>query len=80
MATGGSFSMKKLQFCLLITNYAKAIRQEYVHVPEGKYREGRKAVLEMFLNRETIYRTGQFREQFGERAKRNITDEISNLN
>lgn len=40
--------------------YAESIRQEYGWVPEPQYRAGRTAILENFLKRKNIYRTGFF--------------------
>ncbi|WP_240738390.1 phosphohydrolase [Deinococcus fonticola] len=40
--------------------YEAGIRQEYAHVPEGKYRAGRRQVLEHFLKRDLIYTTPEF--------------------
>lgn len=40
--------------------YDRAIRQEYAHVPWPLYREGRRRVLEGFLERDTLYHTPEF--------------------
>ena len=40
--------------------YDAAIRQEYAHVPWPLYREGRRRVLEGFLERATLYHSSEF--------------------
>ena len=40
--------------------YDRAIRQEYGHVPWPLYREGRRRVLEGFLERATLYHSPEF--------------------
>lgn len=40
--------------------YDRAIRQEYAHVPWPLYREGRRRVLEGFLERGILYHTPEF--------------------
>ncbi|XP_070563765.1 uncharacterized protein [Ptychodera flava] len=59
--------------------YSKGIRQEYIHIPEEKYRVGRAAVLKSFLERKNIYATKEFREKFEKRARSNVEQEIRNL-
>jgi predicted metal-dependent HD superfamily phosphohydrolase len=59
--------------------YATAIRQEYVHVPEAEFRSGRAAVLRRFLDRPTIYRTPYGREHWEDAARANIAAEIEAL-
>jgi predicted metal-dependent HD superfamily phosphohydrolase len=52
--------------------YDAAIRQEYTFVPETAYRPARKALLERFLARESIYQTEPFRQRFEAAARGNI--------
>lgn len=59
--------------------YAAAIRQEYVRVPEVDFRTGRLAVLRSFLDRPVIYRTTYGREHWEDAARANLTAEIEVL-
>lgn len=61
------------------TQYAEAIRQEYVHVPEADFRTGRADVLRTFLDRPAIYRTTYGREHWEAAARANIAAEIKAL-
>jgi predicted metal-dependent HD superfamily phosphohydrolase len=56
--------------------YAKQIRQEYAWVPEADYCQGRRRVLENFLNRPRIF---HFLSRLEDPARRNIAAEISRL-
>jgi predicted metal-dependent HD superfamily phosphohydrolase len=58
--------------------YAKAIRQEYIHVPDQAYREGRGQVLRGFLGRGRLF----FSEencQLEAVARTNLSAEITTL-
>jgi predicted metal-dependent HD superfamily phosphohydrolase len=57
--------------------YARDIRQEYVHVPVTDYHAGRGHVLRTFLNRAHIYQTPFAREQWEAQARSNIAAELS---
>ncbi len=59
--------------------YARAIRQEYVHVPDVAYRAGRTRVLEGFLERPFIYHTTVMRQRYEQKARQNIQAEIARL-
>lgn len=59
--------------------YARAIRQEYAHVPEGAYRTGRSAVLQKFLVRPKLYGTPLIRNRYEAQARENLQREISQL-
>ena len=59
--------------------YESQIRQEYSHVPEAAFREGRARILEAFLVRETIYQTALFRERYEARARENLSRSIGRL-
>lgn len=61
------------------TQYATAIRQEYVHVPRAEFRAGRAEVLRGLLQRPSIYRTTHGREQWEQRARLNVNAEIEAL-
>lgn len=57
---------------LVFAAYDRAIRQEYSWVPEERYRAGRAAILESFVNRPRIYRTKFFRERLETQARQNL--------
>lgn len=57
--------------------YAEKIRQEYKFVPLFLYRKKRKEVLLKFLETEQIFLTNYFFENFEEKARENIQQEMS---
>ncbi len=59
--------------------YARAIRCEYVHVPEPIYRRERARVLRSFLDRPAIYSTAGGRARYEKRARENLSREIESL-
>lgn len=59
--------------------YEKNIRREYSWVPEDKYREGRSAILKMFLDRESIYLTYFFINKYEVQARENIAYSMKKL-
>ena len=59
--------------------YSRAIRQEYSHLSDRDYREGRKQVLTQFLARERIYYTNRFYQRLESTARNNLQTEIDNL-
>jgi predicted metal-dependent HD superfamily phosphohydrolase len=59
--------------------YAEAIRREYAHVPEATYRAGRAAVLDTFLARPRLFRTGELFLEAEAAARRNLTAERAEL-
>jgi predicted metal-dependent HD superfamily phosphohydrolase len=59
--------------------YVRDVRQEYAFVSEDAWRVGRKAVLEGFLARPTIYGREDFRERYEKSARRNIAGELERL-
>ncbi|MBD2456415.1 hypothetical protein H6G80_20345 [Nostoc sp. FACHB-87] len=59
--------------------YADAIRQEYAWVTESEYIQGRKQVLEKFLQRQRIYFTPLMFEVAEASARANLQAEIYNL-
>ncbi|GAA2211860.1 hypothetical protein GCM10009850_073210 [Nonomuraea monospora] len=59
--------------------YARAIRQEYAHVPDAAFTEGRSAVLHRLLATPTLYRTPRARDLWEERARANMTAELRTL-
>ncbi len=52
--------------------YERAIRKEYSWVSDKDYVAGRKKVLELFLNRNRIYWTESFFDQYEEQARINL--------
>ncbi|MCC5635806.1 hypothetical protein LC593_08045 [Nostoc sp. CHAB 5844] len=59
--------------------YAHAIRQEYAWVAEAEYIQGRKQVLEKFLQRQHIYFTPLMFEVAEKSARANLQTEIQRL-
>ena len=55
------------------------VRREYRRVPRFIFRKKRKAILEGFLARETIYVTEYFRDKLESQARVNLARAISNL-
>ena len=60
-------------------NYAAAIRKEYKNYNDKTFAIGRKAVLEGFLNKKSIYHTDFFKKNFETLAKINISAELAKL-
>jgi predicted metal-dependent HD superfamily phosphohydrolase len=60
-------------------DYEHEIRLEYAVVPEPRYRAGRLALLERFLERPFLYHTDFFREHLERAARRNLTASIAAL-
>lgn len=59
--------------------YTQAIRQEYKFYPSPLYKAGRKKALKHFIEKEQLFFTGNFRQQFGQQALANITHELDSL-
>jgi predicted metal-dependent HD superfamily phosphohydrolase len=59
--------------------YVDGVRQEYSHVPEGNWRQGRAAVLKHLLGSEPLYPDPRFRAAFEAQARRNVEEEIKSL-
>ena len=59
--------------------YAADVRREYAWVADAAYRAGRTKVLEGFLARPRIYRTGRMRAVAEESARANLRAEIERL-
>jgi predicted metal-dependent HD superfamily phosphohydrolase len=59
--------------------YEAKIRQEYAWVSEDAFRQGRRAILESFLARPSIYQTSFFREQFEAQARENLARSMISL-
>ena len=59
--------------------YVAAIRREYAHVPEERFRAGRSQVLRALLELSSIYRLPPLREAWESRARANLTRELTEL-
>lgn len=59
--------------------YAARIREEYAHVPDDLFRQGRAAVLRRLLAVPELYRTPRARELWEGRARRNMSAELAEL-
>lgn len=59
--------------------YCAPVREEYAHVPDQAYRQGRHAVLEPFQRRGRLYRTGHAHRQWERRARLNLARELDRL-
>ena len=55
------------------------IRREYFFSSQEIYREGRRKILQKFLDRERIYSTNFFRDKYELKARKNIADSLDNL-
>ena len=59
--------------------YAQAIRQEYAHVADDNYRDGRTAVLQGLLAHPKLYLTDYYYSQLEAQARDNIKRELISL-
>jgi predicted metal-dependent HD superfamily phosphohydrolase len=59
--------------------YAAAIRQEFIHVPEGDYRAGRARVLSQFAARPVIFPDTVFAARYDRQARENLARELASL-
>ena len=59
--------------------YREAVRQEYAHVPDDAFREGRATILRTYLEQPRIYRTDAARDLWETRARANLAREIETL-
>ena len=59
--------------------YAAAIRQEFIHVPEGDYRAGRANVLGQFAARPVIFPDAAFAARYDRQARENLARELAAL-
>jgi predicted metal-dependent HD superfamily phosphohydrolase len=59
--------------------YEKQVREEYRWVPAMLYRRTRKAILQGFLSRPTIYRTPLFIERYERPARENLARSLAML-
>lgn len=59
--------------------YCSQVREEYAHVPDEAYRQGRAALLEPFLHRDTIYLTSHALHAWETPARLNLGRELTRL-
>ena len=59
--------------------YAAAIRQEFIHVPDGDYRAGRAKVLSQFAARPVIFPDAAFAARYDRQARENLARELASL-
>ena len=59
--------------------YEGQVREEYGWVPGPIYRRKRRAILESFVSRPTIYSTGRFIERYERQARANLARSIARL-
>jgi predicted metal-dependent HD superfamily phosphohydrolase len=57
----------------------RQVRAEYAHVPQAAYCEGRRAILQAFLARPTLYSTEHFHTRLEERARDNLRRALARL-
>lgn len=59
--------------------YCKQIRFEYQQFADSDYNQGRKQVLQHFLNSESVYNTAHFKNKYEEQARLNMLAELELL-
>ncbi|WP_100926013.1 HD domain-containing protein [Tenacibaculum sp. SZ-18] len=59
--------------------YSKLIRTEYKLVPSLLYKQGRKKVLQHFIDKPFIYKTDTFIAKYEQQAKTNLKKELNTL-
>lgn len=59
--------------------YTGQIRQEYWFLSDAEYKNGRKVVMQKFLQRPSIYRTPIFRDLYEQKAQANLARELEFL-
>lgn len=59
--------------------YAQQVRREYAMYPGFLYRRGRRKVLQHFLERDRIYQTAHFFEEYELQARKNLEQELAQL-
>ncbi|EAZ91218.1 HD domain-containing protein [Crocosphaera chwakensis] len=59
--------------------YAENIRKEYLIYPDHIYNQGRRQVLQEFLERNFLYKTKLFQDKFEETARKNLNWELGQL-
>ena len=59
--------------------YARQVREEYAHVPDSLWRQGRGGVLRRFLDAPMIYAEPNFRARLEAPARANLARELAGL-
>ncbi len=59
--------------------YARAVREEYAHVPDEAWRAGRAAVLQRFVDAQVIFPDPAFAEWLDAQARDNLSRELASL-
>jgi predicted metal-dependent HD superfamily phosphohydrolase len=59
--------------------YAKAVREEYPHVPDDLWRTGRARVLQRFLDAKVIFPDPAFAQWLESQARANLSRELASL-
>lgn len=59
--------------------YARAVREEYAHVPDDLWRTGRAGVLQRFLDAPVIFPDPAFRDWLEPQARENLARELASL-
>lgn len=59
--------------------YCRNVRHEYIMIPEENYREGRKKVIQSFLDQPNIYKTAHCLQHYESNAYSNLTIELEML-
>lgn len=59
--------------------YEENIRKEYSWVPEDQFKQGRSTILQMFLNRPSLYTTDLFKRKYESQAIINLKRSIDSL-
>lgn len=57
--------------------YRRDVRKEYAIFPDATYNQGRKAVLQHFLNMDRIYKTPHFYHKYEDKARQNLHAELT---
>ena len=60
-------------------SYERGIRQEYAHVEDDAFREGRSAILQRFLDRPAIFATPSMRARYEKPARQNLRRSLLQL-
>jgi predicted metal-dependent HD superfamily phosphohydrolase len=59
--------------------YAAAVREEYAHIPDAAFIEGRRSVLTQLIALDPLFRTATGRQRWADRALRNLRHELDLL-